>query len=96
MIMYMDCTVQSGLQFYGWFGVELRKVSVECTCQEFQVRLTLKKCRFINAEFTVRMNPFSVEAWTRLGKIMLHTRHKDHNTQLYWWTGCMLPEIYVP
>ena len=53
-------------------------------------------CCFINVEFSVRMNPFSVEAWTCLGKIMLHTRHKDHNTQLYWWTGCMLPEIYVP
>ena len=31
-------------------------------------------CHFINAEFSVRMNPFSVEAWTCLGKIMLHTR----------------------
>ena len=44
MIMYMDCTGHSGLQFYCWFGMDLRKVSVECTCQEFQVRLTLKKC----------------------------------------------------
>ena len=26
-------------------------------------------CCFINAEFSVRMNPFSVEAWTCLGKI---------------------------
>ena len=44
MIMYMDCTGHSSLQFYCWFGVELRKISVECSCQEFQVRLTLKKC----------------------------------------------------
>ena len=36
MIMYMDCTGHSGLQFYCWFGMELRKVSVECTCQEFR------------------------------------------------------------
>ena len=61
MIIYMDCTVKSGLQFYCWFGVEPRKVLVECTCQEFQVRLiNTEVCRFINAEFTVRMNPFSV------------------------------------
>ena len=62
MIMYMDCTVQSGLQFHCWFGVELRKVSVEFICQESGKTNPEEVCRFINAEFTVKMNPFSVEA----------------------------------
>ena len=39
--------------------------------------------------------------WTlsvRLGPVLVNlcSIHKDHNTQLYWWTGCMLPEIYMP
>ena len=42
-------------------------------------------CRFINVEFTVRMNPFSVEAWTCLGKIMLHTQIIINNTLLVDW-----------
>ena len=76
-----DCTIWPPVLLLVWSGTEVGALAK---------RLTLKKC--VNAEFTVRMNSFS-QAWTCLGKFMLHTQRSQYSTLLVDW---LYAEIYVP